>query len=571
MYLSLSKVFIYIIVFFGFFLNFNAYSSSQKILYSGKSISNYFSGIVSSKNNNNKLALKYFDNLEYLKNKHHQFNQEFVFTLVQENEFPELFIFLKRLEKKNSNFFNANLLLGINYLLEKNYKRSENYFNLIIADKKFTNFQKLIAQQMLNHVKVFKTREYNSTSAINSVPKNYKNFVLISDALMNCYLDDPGTEKSFLKISDPSQLNFSRYKFFYVNFLLSKNRKSEAIKILGENDNLFNSNILLNQTRMWLEQGNESKIKKIFNCKKPKHLVSEFFYLIANLFSSEKRYALSNFYVNISLYLNPKFSFNKMLLAENYFFLEDYKNSEKIYSGFDFKDSLYSWFAKKRLVWIKSKIENEESAINYLNKSFENLKDPTIENYLDLANFYKDFERYEDSIKYYTKVLNNINRDHPMYSKILHRRGMSYERIKMWEESEKDLIESLNISPNEPYVLNYLAYSWLERNTNLDKSIEMLENAFLQRKEDPYIIDSLGWGLYLTGRYEEAEKFLQKAVMLMPLDPIVNDHYGDILWKLNKNLQAIYFWNYVLNLENVEDEMKDKIKKKLILGVQNNS
>ena len=77
--------------------------------------------------------------------------------------------------------------------------------------------------------------------------------------------------------------------------------------------------------------------------------------------------------------------------------------------------------------------------------------------------------------------------------------------------------------------------------------------------------------MYLTGRYHEAERLLQKAVKLMPLDPIVNDHYGDILFKLDKNLQANYFWNYVISLENTEEEMKEKIKKKLIFGIKNNS
>ena len=148
---------------------------------------------------------------------------------------------------------------------------------------------------------------------------------------------------------------------------------------------------------------------------------------------------------------------------------------------------------------------------------------------------------------------------------------MSYERLKLWEKAEDDLIRSLTLVPEEPYVLNYLAYSWLERNVNLEKSIEMLEIAFNKKSEDPYIIDSLGWGLYLIGRYYEAEKFLQKAVSLMPQDPIVNDHYADILWKVKKNLQANYFWNYVLNLETTEEDMKNKIEKKLIFGIQDNS
>ena len=100
MYSSLSKIFIYILIFFSFILNSSAYSSNQKILYSRKSISNYFSGIISSNNNNNKLALKYFNNLNHLKNHHDQFNRKMVFTLVQTRKIPELFLYLKKLKKK---------------------------------------------------------------------------------------------------------------------------------------------------------------------------------------------------------------------------------------------------------------------------------------------------------------------------------------------------------------------------------------------------------------------------------------------------------------------------------------
>jgi tetratricopeptide (TPR) repeat protein len=571
MYSSLSKIFAYILIFFSFLLNFNAYSANQKILYSRKSISNYFSGIVSSNDNNNKLALKYFNNLNHLKDNHDQFNRELLFTLVQTQNIPELFSYLKKLKKENLNFFDANLLLGISYLLEKNYTKSLSYFDSIIQTRKFSNFEKLIAQSLFNYVKVFENRSYDYETEPNIISKNYKNFALIKNAFISCYLDNENVDKNFLKIINPDTLNFTRYNFFYINFLVSKNRNNEALKVLGKNNDIFNTNLLLEQTKSWLKKGKKNKVKDIFDCRNPNHLISEFFYLIANLYSSEENYELSNFYLNLSLYLNPDFIFNNALLAENYFYLNDYQNSKKIYLKFDSKNQIYSWHAKKRLVWIKSKIENDESAINFLNKSFKKLKNPTVNNYYDLANLFKDFEKYEDSIKYYTKVLKDISDDDPLYSKILYKRGVSYERLKLWKKSENDLIQSLNLVPEEPYVLNYLAYSWLERNINLEKSIDMLKIAFNKKKRDPYIIDSLGWGMYLTGRYEEAEKLLQKAVQLMPLDPIVNDHYADILWKLNKNLQANYFWNYVLNLKTTENEMKDEIKTKLILGVQNHS
>ena len=95
----------------------------------------------------------------------------------------------------------------------------------------------------------------------------------------------------------------------------------------------------------------------------------------------------------------------------------------------------------------------------------------------------------------------------------------------------------------------------------------MLEKANKLRSNDPYIIDSLGWALFKLEKYEESKNFLQQAVRLMPGDPIVNDHYGDVLWKNGNQIQARYYWNYVLNLEKVEDELKQTIEQKLIKGL----
>ena len=94
----------------------------------------------------------------------------------------------------------------------------------------------------------------------------------------------------------------------------------------------------------------------------------------------------------------------------------------------------------------------------------------------------------------------------------------------------------------------------------------MLKKANNLKKDDPYIIDSLGWALFKLKNFKEAEKYLQKAVMLLPSDPIVNDHFADILWVNNKKIQARYYWNYVLNLEETEKDMKNKINKKIISG-----
>ena len=146
-------------------------------------------------------------------------------------------------------------------------------------------------------------------------------------------------------------------------------------------------------------------------------------------------------------------------------------------------------------------------------------------------------------------------------------RGVAYERTDQWEKAEKDFLSSLEVSPNQAYVINYLAYSWIEKGMNIKKSLEMLKKANTLKSNDPYIIDSLGWALFKLKRYQESKDQLQQAVKLMPADPIVNDHYGDVLWKNGQEIQARYYWNYVLSLKKAEEDLKEKIKIKIIKGL----
>ena len=162
-----------------------------------------------------------------------------------------------------------------------------------------------------------------------------------------------------------------------------------------------------------------------------------------------------------------------------------------------------------------------------------------------------------------------LDEDSEIKSELLYRRGSSYERLKNFDKSDEDFINSLNIDPDNAYVLNYLAYSWLERDYKTDQAMEMLKKAYSIKNNDPYIIDSIGWAYYLLDNYTEAEKYLMRAVELMPDDPIVNDHYGDILWKLDRKLQARYFWKNVLGFDDSDEELKKKINEKLIEGLQN--
>ena len=166
----------------------------------------------------------------------------------------------------------------------------------------------------------------------------------------------------------------------------------------------------------------------------------------------------------------------------------------------------------------------------------------------------------------YSKALKLINTQHPLFHEIMDGRGISYERIGEWKKAENDLLNSLKLMPDQAYVINYLAYSWIEKGINIEKSLNMLMRANELKRNDGYIIDSLGWAYFKLKKFDEAKLYLQQAVKLMPSDPVVNDHYADALWMTGKKIQARYYWNYVLQLKDTEDKLKKNIRDKVIYG-----
>ena len=115
--------------------------------------------------------------------------------------------------------------------------------------------------------------------------------------------------------------------------------------------------------------------------------------------------------------------------------------------------------------------------------------------------------------------------------------------------------------------MNYLAYSWIEKNQNIEEALKMLREANYLKKNNGYITDSLGWALFKTKNFSEAKKYLQIAIMLMPRDPVINDHFADCLWMNDNKIQARYYWNNALEFD-ADDKLKKKIKRKILFGLE---
>ena len=531
--------------------------------FDSRNLSKYFSGIVDFENKDNSATLDFFNSTKILIDTHDPYLKRYVFSLVLENKVSQAINVIKQnKDKNNTSFFDAYLLLLIDSLKKDNLDQAYNYLLKANEFAQQDRFDLAILESLRQYIYVFKEKKFLNDK------KNLGKLSIISETFQRCYLEDPKTDEYFSNLINNNESDFTRYIYFYLSYLIENDRLEEAKNITQEIE-FINTTLLLSQGKSWIENENAQKLNEIFSCKNHNDLISEFLFLISNLYSSEDNFEKSNFYLNLSNFLNPKFIFNLSLVAENYFLNKDYEKAKKVLKKFKKEENFYFWYRLKKEAQIIAKQRNDKESLSYITSNFRKIDEPNHKILFDIANFYKKSEDYKEAIKYYTKIISNLDDSSDVKSDILYRRGGSYERIKNYEEADKDLLHALKISPDDAYILNYLAYSWLERDYKINEAIEMLEIAYASKNNDPYIIDSIGWAYYLIDDYLKAEKFLKRAVELMPDDPIVNDHYGDILWKLGRKIQARYFWANVLKMDDAEKDMIEKINIKMIKGLKN--
>ena len=526
-------------------------------------VSDYFAGILSFNENEYNESYKFFRKLDGLESSHPDFSAKYLYSLVNSGNFREAFNYSKKLERQNENIFESHLVLGVYYLkyskldlAKKNFQKAK--------EKKRSVLNNYVANSLNNWSNLKTSNLNNSTIEIKKIDERFENLKKIQIIFLNCYFDSPNTENLYKELISNKKTDFSRYNYFYASFIANSGKIKEANQIVNSALKSYPRNLKLNQFKADL---NENKNISIFNCKNEAHVSAEILYITANALSSQSIYTLSNFYLNLAKFLNEDFHSYDTLLAENFYKIENFKEAKKIYNSLSKKGEAYSWYSAKQLARILLQEKEKEKAIKILSETYDNLVKKEIYETFDYAEFLKNNERFKESIKFYSEIISKVENNHPLYAEATDGRGVAYERIGEWKNAEKDLLASLKANPDQAYVINYLAYSWIEQGVKIEQSLSMLEKANKLRSNDPYIIDSLGWALFKLKRFKESKKYLQLAVRLMPGDPIVNDHYGDVLWKIGKKIQARYYWNYVLNLEKAEDDLKKVIEEKLTKGL----
>ena len=537
--------------------------STTFINFDSNNLSKYFSGIVAFENKDNSTALEYFNSSKILLKKHDAYLKRYVYSLVLDNKVSQAINVVKNnKDELNTNFFDAYLLLILDSLKKKDFDKVYFYLKKTNNLPQQDRLNSAIIESLKQYIHVFKEKKILNNK------KNLGKLSLISETFQRCYLEDITTDTFFSNLINDKEADYTRYTYFFLGHLIENGKIEEAKKIV-QNLDYINTTLLLSQGKSWIQNGNENKFRKFFTCKNSNDIIGEFLFLISNLYSSQDNFIKSNLYLNLSNFLNPKFVFNLSLVAENQYLNEEYKKAKKTLKSLRKEENLYYWYRVKKEAQIILKQRNKNESLNYITAEFSKIDQPNDKILFDVANFYKNLKEYEKAIKFYTQIIETLDDSSEMKSDLLYRRGGAYERIGLYEKADKDLLDSLKINPDDAYVLNYLAYSWLERNYKISEAIEMLERAYSFKNNDPYIIDSIGWAYYLIDDYLKAEKFLKRAVELMPDDPIVNDHYGDILWMLDRKIQARYFWANVLKMDDAEKEMINTINIKMIKGPSN--
>jgi len=265
----------------------------------------------------------------------------------------------------------------------------------------------------------------------------------------------------------------------------------------------------------------------------------------------------------IALFLAPDLAPARMLVGE---ILGDAERNEEALAEFRQVegDPVFGWATRLRCADILIELKREDEAVAILETLIAERPDRTAAA-VRLGDLRRVQKRWAEAATAYSRVLDRIEDPRDHHWPIFYSRGVSFDNAKDWPRAESDLRTALHLSPDNPTVLNYLGYSWIDRGLNLDEAREMVERAVELRPGDAYIIDSLGWALFKLGDYPGAVAKLERAVERMALDPTVNDHLGDAYFKVGRLDEARFQWERALNNADADTD-QDKIRAKLNRG-----
>lgn len=298
--------------------------------------------------------------------------------------------------------------------------------------------------------------------------------------------------------------------------------------------------------------------------KSPQDGVAEVFFTVAGALVGETSDEYTLVYTRISEFLRPDNADNTLLTARLLENLGRYELANDVYNKILPDDPAFLMAELGRANALR-RSDKPEAAIEVLTQLTKtHPEQPAV--YVDLGDLYRGMDEFEDAAAAYDKAVALYDEPDITQWPVYFSRGIAYERIDQFDKAELDFRKALELNPGQPQVLNYLGYSFVELQINLDEALEMIEEAVKARPDDGYITDSLGWVYYRLGRYEEAVEEMERAAELTPVDPVINDHLGDVYWAVGRKREAEFQWNRAMSFKPTEEDAA-RIRRKLEVGL----
>ncbi|HEX6442080.1 MAG TPA: tetratricopeptide repeat protein [Stellaceae bacterium] len=293
--------------------------------------------------------------------------------------------------------------------------------------------------------------------------------------------------------------------------------------------------------------------------------LAESLFDLASILNQAETIDLALLYDRFALVLRPKLELAQLLLADILSAQNKPEESLSVLAEIP-AASPYSWSARLRGAINLETLDRTDEATAQL-KTMAAEQPSLVGAEVELGDILRNKKRYTDAVSAYDEAIRRAaTAGLPERWSMFYDRGVALERAGEWPRAEGDLLHALDLKPEQPLVLNYLGYSWVDRGENLDRGLKMIEKAVELRPEDGYIVDSLGWAQYRLGDYAKSVEYLEKATELVPEDPTINDHLGDAYWQTGRLVEARYQWRRALQFGPQENDVKP-IEAKLERGL----
>jgi tetratricopeptide (TPR) repeat protein len=356
--------------------------------------------------------------------------------------------------------------------------------------------------------------------------------------------------KRFAGLADDEHLT-SHVLELYVDLLHRQGRDDEAKKVIGKFRGLTND--VSGSMADVLEARLTQPAPKAPLVDTPAKGVGEVLFDIGSLLHSDKLNGQAVLFSRMALYVNPDLDIAKLLVGNLFQDGDHLQSAIDVYKTVA-PDSPYRWSAQLAISDSLRDLGQTDDALKQLRDLVQS-EPKRVEAAIALGDLLRRDKRYPEAADAYTTAIERIGMPRPDDWSVFYFRGTAYERNNQWDKAEPDFQKALSLSPDQPYVMNYLAYTWVEKREHLDQALKMLEKAVQARPEEGFIVDSLGWAYYQLGNYGKAVGYLERAVELQPEDPVLNDHLGDVYWRVGRKAEAKFQWNRALNFKPEADQI----------------